>query len=153
MSIVGLILLLVLVYYSHNTNILYPNQKQLILSIFIFICILGMVAAVSPSRCSGFINPKKFLNPNKIDYEKEKVTENIKIEFKGHHPECNNFNNHRYNLFGRTYCAGCSGLFIGAVISIVGTIFYYFHWIDAFGSLIFFIGFTVVLLYLLEIYF
>lgn len=149
-SIAGLILLLVLVYYSPNTNIVYSNQKQLILSVFIVICSLGMVAAVSPSRCSGFISPKKFQKPKKIGNEKENVTENIKIKFKGHHPKCNDFNNHRYSLLGRTYCAGCSGLFIGAFISVIGTVIYYFYGIDGVGSLIFFIGFIAVLIYLLQ---
>jgi Flp pilus assembly protein TadB len=145
-SITGLILLLVLVYYSPNQSIIHSNQKHLILSLFIVICILGMIAAVSPSRCSEIIILKRKQKTNRIDNEKE----DIKMKFKGHHPECNDFNNHRYSLLGRTYCAGCSGLFIGAFISVVGTIIYNFYGIDAIGSLIFVIGFMAVLIYLLQ---
>jgi hypothetical protein len=107
-----------------------------------------MFAALSPSRCSEFISLKKFQRPYKIN--NENGYNNIKMKFKGHHPECNDFNNHRYKLLEKTYCAGCSGLFVGAFISVVGTVIYYFHGLDDFGSLIFLMGFTSVLIYLLQ---
>jgi len=59
-SIFGLFLLILLVFYAPNPKILYYFQKQLILSVFILICILGMVAAVSPSRCAEFLSLKHY---------------------------------------------------------------------------------------------
>ncbi len=50
------------------------------------------------------------------------------------------------------YCAGCTGLFIGALIAVIGTIIYNFYGIsDAHdGRLIFFIGFITLFVYLFQ---
>jgi len=150
-SIFGLLLLVLLIFYAPNPKILYYFQRQLILSIFFLICILGMVAAVSPSRCTAFLSLKQF---QKTDHKSNRIekSSNFGNTFKGHHPECDNFKTHTFSLMRKKYCAGCSGLFIGALIAVIGTIIYYFYGISdgIDGRLIFFIGFTSVLVYLLQ---
>jgi len=150
-SISGLFLLILLVLYSPNPKISYYFQKQLILSVFVLICILGMVAAVSPSRCAEFLSLRHY---QKSDHKSNKIEKrsNFGKKFKGHHPECDNFKTHTFSLMEKKYCAGCSGLFIGALIAVIGTIIYYFYGISDVidGRLIFFIGFTSVLVYLLK---
>ena len=129
---------------------MYPHQYQLFLSIFIFICILGMLAALSPSRCSQLSKFKSDRNSDlKIKFEDNNSS---KIEFKGHHPECDNFKTHTYNLMGNKYCAGCSGLFLGALIAAIGTLIYYFYPFqdENIGRIIFLTGFLFVLISLLE---
>jgi hypothetical protein len=148
-SISGLFLLGFLVFYTQNLGINYL-QRELILSIFILICLLGMFAAVSPSRCTEFLYLKK---DQKSDWKlDESDSSDIGNKFKGHHPDCDNFKTHTFSLNDTKYCAGCSGLFIGAFIAVIGTITYNFYGIpDAHdGRLIFFIGFITLFVYLFQ---
>lgn len=148
-SIIGLLILTLLVFYAPNSKIVYPNQNLLILSIFVFICILGMLASLSPTKCSELSIFKKnsYSNP-KQEFE-EYLPGNT---FKGHHPDCNNFKNHTYSFRGKKYCAGCSGLFSGALIAIIGTNIYYLYGINNqnTGQIIFLIGFISVLISLIQ---
>jgi hypothetical protein len=43
-----------------------------------------------------------------------------------HHPDCQRFSAHVVHMKGRVRCAACSGLLLGAVIALVGAIFYFF---------------------------
>ena len=74
---------------------------------------------------------------------------------RSHHPDCDNFKPHTYTLMGKKYCAGCTGLFIGALIAVIGTGIYYFYIISfgTGGELIFFMGFVSVLVALLQNFF
>ena len=110
-----------------------------------------MLAAVSPSRCTDVLSPKHYQKSNHR-FNNTGKNSNFGNKFKGHHPECDNFKSHTFSLMGKKYCAGCSGLFIGALIAVIGTIIYYFYGIsDGFdGRLIFFIGLIFVLVYLLQ---
>jgi hypothetical protein len=143
-SITGLFVLILLVIYAPHSETVYYLQKPIILSIFILICLVGMVAAVSPSRCVELSSSKKDQNPR--DYEGAN-----QAKFSGHHPKCENFITHTYTLRGRKYCAGCSGLFLGAIIGISGTISYYFLGLsDSYVFIIFFAGIVMVFLSLLQ---
>jgi hypothetical protein len=86
-------------------------QKELISAAFSAICILGIVAGISPSRCNRLVGHF----PEKPDRS-----------FRGHHPDCGNFSPHIIQIGGRTYCAGCTGLVIGAMIALIGTVIYAF---------------------------
>jgi hypothetical protein len=143
-SIAGLFALIFLVISAPNQETVFYLQKPIILSIFILICLMGMVAAVSPSWCIELSSLKKDQNPGDYEGAKQK-------KFSGHHPECENFMTHTYTLRGRKYCAGCSGLFIGAIIGILGTIAYYFIGLSQDSIfIIFFTGILMVLLSLLQ---
>lgn len=151
-SIAGLLILFFLVIFANNSKIVYPYQNPLILSIFILICILGMLAALSPSGCSRLF---EFKSDQNSDFKKNfNNDDRFKREFKGHHPECDTFKNHTYSLMGKKYCAGCSGLFLGAIIAIIGTLIYYFYGIpyNYTGSMIFLTGFLLVLISLFQNY-
>ena len=77
-------------------------ERQIIWILFITICFVGTIAAISPSILKGKINFN--------DEEKR---------FMGHHPSCKNFLNHTLELRGKRYCAGCLGLAIGGSTSII----------------------------------
>ena len=105
-----------------------------------------MVAAIFPTKCMGLLKIKKNIQVDNSVYK-----ESDKKEFRGHHPECDNFKNHTYTLMGKKYCAGCSGLFTGALIAVIGIIIYYFYGIPISNPyLIFVIGFLFVLTGLLQ---
>jgi len=97
-------------------------QKELISAAFSTICILGIVAGISPSRCNRLVGhfPTKETASNDQRTHPEKPDHS----FRGHHPDCGNFSSHIIQIGGRTYCAGCTGLVIGATIALIGTVFY-----------------------------
>jgi hypothetical protein len=45
---------------------------------------------------------------------------------KGHHFDCEGYVPHTVKLGGRTLCAACSGLLLGAVVAFFGTVTYFF---------------------------
>lgn len=99
-------------------------QKELISAAFSAICILGIVAGISPSRCNRLVGhfPTKETASNDQRAHPEKPDHS----FRGHHPDCGNFSSHIIQIGGRTYCAGCTGLVIGATIALIGTVIYAF---------------------------
>jgi hypothetical protein len=108
-----------------------------------------MVAAISPSRCIELSSLKKGQNYKGSDVKCYEISN--KKRFRGHHPDCEKFSTHTYTVRGRKYCAGCSGLFIGAVIGIMGTIiFYIFGLSDENILIIFYMGILLVVLSLLQ---
>jgi len=94
---------------------------------FAFICVLGIIAGVAPRYCS-------------FSLRGERHGEGVS----GHHPDCGSFGGHTVFFGGSQYCAGCSGLVIGAILSLVGLVTGYYpfdlqigFW---FGSILVFVG-------------
>jgi len=148
-SIVSLLILAFMIVYTPNAKNVYYFQEPAMSFIFILICILGMIAALSPSKCSALSSFKKPGNI-KIDQELDGYR-----GLRGHHPDCDNFKPHTYTLMGKKYCAGCTGLFTGALITVIGTGIYSFYRVSfgTDGELIFFVGFVSVMVALLQNFF
>jgi hypothetical protein len=49
---------------------------------------------------------------------------------KGHHLDCERFFPHTLQVKGRVLCAACSGLFLGALVAIIGTTVYFFAGVE-----------------------
>lgn len=124
-SFLGLCLLPILTFNNAQTSTILidtPLQRTLVGLIFVGICLLGMIAALLPSRCSQILH----LGRSKRAHHKSK--NNIieeKMGFKGHHPTCDNFSGHIIQFGSKIYCAGCLGMIIGAVIALLGSLFYF----------------------------
>jgi protein-S-isoprenylcysteine O-methyltransferase Ste14 len=85
----------------------YFTEQALVSSlIFAVICVLGIVAGLAPSWC----------------YFGSRSERRGGDGVAGHHPDCGRFTGHTVSLGGRVYCAGCSGLVLGAVFSLVGLV-------------------------------
>ena len=108
------------------------------------------MAAIHPSTCKGLM---KF--QNKIHEE----TPDKGIRFKGHHPDCNHFNDHTFLIREKKYCPGCSGLFLGAVIAVIGILLYFIEGLpfkglySLYGQILFPLGVSIVFLALFMIVF
>lgn len=137
---------------STNPSILpsIPWQNYISGIAFSIICVLGIMAGISPSRCSRPCHSTKkpqskstnssYTTPPKIPTGKQ-----------GHHPTCNHYTGHIIKVKGRVYCAGCSGLVTGAFLSLVGTVLYFFLAIPLYYPHFFFwLGFVMVVLGLLQ---
>jgi hypothetical protein len=88
--------------------------KRLVSIVYGGICILGIIASIYPNRCSQIYyfrvkNIKSYRNCSK----------DKKVRLRGHHPVCDKFSQHIVQLFGKEYCAGCLGMRLGAVISLL----------------------------------
>jgi len=124
-SIFGLILALPIAALTPASLEKLPQRKPLIGSLFVLICISGILAVFFPDKCSKTFHRRR---GGKLVI-KETGKGNFHMshsDFKGHHPDCGRFNAHLLRLNGQIFCAACTGLFIGAVIVLVGAIVYFF---------------------------
>ena len=105
-------------------------RKPVVGSIFASVCVLGSLAVFFPNACSRGFNFGKgqkrrgwFSFSFKRGFATSKSDSSV---LRGHHPTCDRFSSHVFNLDGRTYCATCSGLFLGALLALVGVVVYFF---------------------------
>lgn len=150
-SLCGLSLLVVITLFARLSAASFPLQKPLIVTIFVIICFLGILAGIYPTRCLNIFYVKGVKDSD--IYSSNSISkEGMKINIVGHHPTCGKFSNHVINYGNKTYCAGCTGLVIGAIISILGSLLYLFiSPINVTGNLPFFwIGFALVFLGLIQ---
>lgn len=147
LSLIGLTVLAVSTFTASISIINFDMQKQLIGSIFASICILGIILGIFPSRCSRILHFR-----TKSDKKEQNESETTTIGFVGHHPICGNFSAHILRFGSKTYCAGCTGLVLGAIISLLGISSYSFLDYDFGGNaaLVFWVGFIAVVCGLLQ---
>ena len=116
-------------------------QKPLIFSLFLLICFIGIIAGIYPIKCFNIIKFKQ-----KAGYKSKSANKHFKIKIEGHHPVCENFEFHIFNFKGKTHCAGCSGLVIGAFLSIFLIIIYLIYGLNLdYGFIIFIFGIMTTL--------
>jgi hypothetical protein len=131
-SLLGLILLATLTFGVPATLVVLSQQRLLTGSVFVAICILGMVAALYPSRCSGVLRFGK--DKGEHPHVKGVGTARSGAGFTGHHPACSGFSSHVFRIGDKVLCAGCTGLVAGAVASIAGSIPYLLLGFDVGGA-------------------
>ena len=106
-------------------NLVYTDLVSDVL--YVVICVLGIIAGVAPKYCN-------------FSSRSERHGSGVA----GHHPDCGRFEGHTVSFGGRVYCAGCSGLVIGAILALIGLAsgFYPFdHEIGFwFGAMLVFLG-------------
>lgn len=126
-SLFGLFLTAVLAFYplSIQENLFW--RKPLIGAVFTLICILGILAIFFPRKCSQTFFDKRgethAIDPD--DPKRFSFIFGIKIVH-GHHPTCEGFAGHEFQIGNKTFCAACTGLLLGALITIVGTALFFF---------------------------
>jgi len=151
-SFIGLFLLAALTFGTPTSKVNFPWQKAAIGSIFGIISLTGIIAGVYPSKCSRLLHFRTSIQSRRhYDLDQRNMGERV-ITFEGHHPSCGKFSTHVFQLGGKNYCAGCTGLVIGAVISLLGTAFYFSTGLclREMAMLIFWLGFVGVALGLLQ---
>ena len=92
-------------------------RKPFIGSLFSLICVLGIFATQFPNSCAGAFHFQKTTQGSAY----------LQNPTVSHHPACQEFSAHVVRVKGRVRCAACSGLLLGAVVSLVGAIFYFFY--------------------------
>ncbi|MEM3448671.1 MAG: hypothetical protein QXP38_07315 [Nitrososphaerota archaeon] len=110
-SFLGIFFVLVLGLNPPHSSGDLPFRKLIIGLSFVLICILGALASLFPKKCSTLVCYGS--NSATTPHDPKKLS-------KGHHPACKQFTSHTIVLHGHVICAGCTGLFIGALLSILG---------------------------------
>lgn len=117
LSITAIILILIMVIAKPNTtNTNNYVDKLFVAGIFFINCIFGISIAIYPSWW------KK--NKQKTNHTTNLKRPQTRRSFQGHHPDCNMFKNHIIFIKNKPRCAGCLGLIIGALTSILLIILY-----------------------------
>jgi hypothetical protein len=150
-SILGLGLLTILTFNQTVPKTDFTWQKPATGTIFSAICVLGIIAGLSPRRCSRathFKTTKETLPTTQKQFDGKEVS----ATFGGHHPTCGNFSAHVLSFGGRMLCAGCTGLVFGAIMSLVGSVLYFFAGLPIVESSenVFWLGFFAVVCGLLQ---
>lgn len=145
LSITGAIILLIITFFS-TPHIIDTNSKLFVGIIFNLSCVFGVSLALRP----GWY--KKNSKHQNGDLKDKKIKMH-KIKFRGHHPNCRKFNNHIINTKKKVYCAGCLGLALGSIISILLMSIYIFI-LDKLQSIFYLslpIGFIMIIIIYSEI--
>ncbi len=150
-SVLGLGLLAILTFNRAVPKTDFVWQKPATGLIFCAICVFGIIAGLSPRRClraTHFKTTKENLPTTQKRFNGEKASAN----FRGHHPTCGKFSSHVLSFGGKIVCAGCAGLVFGAILSLVGSIIYFFYGLSnvEFSEMVFWLGFFVVVCGLLQ---
>jgi hypothetical protein len=123
-SIVGLALIPVLVLQPYLEHFEFSIRHSLVGALYSAVCLLGVAAVFYPAKCRGLF--QKTQNPMP---QVHKPSSSVQI--RGHHPDCQNYSGNRIWVWGRGFCAACSGLLAGAIIALIGAALYFFVGLDA----------------------
>jgi hypothetical protein len=102
-------------------------RKPIVGSMFALVCVLGILAVFSPNTCSRVFERKKEQRwSGFIGFKRGDVASKCgSYALRGHHPSCEGFSSHVFRVGDKIFCATCSGLFMGAVIVLVGVAYYF----------------------------
>jgi len=82
------------------------------------VCVAGIVAALFPVACSGFLGIRRSLLESEGNLETRATRIFSLLLLHGHHPAGSGEKGHELWLGGKSYCATCFGLLAGAVVSL-----------------------------------
>lgn len=123
LSLIGLIFASVIIFYTPATQD-FPWRRPIIGLTYALVCILGSIAVFFPKKCSQLICSKdsahSTISPDPSQRYKKRTTSIFGFKLThGHHPDCEGFSDHEFQIGNKTFCAGCTGLLIGALVSLV----------------------------------
>jgi len=124
LSIVAGFFILLLAFFESSGDTLFGfYDKFLVALLFIVICLFGISLAFYPRWYKRFKSDKKV---ECIDEKDNKKTRRRK----GHHPDCIQFKKHTLKIKYKAICAGCLGLALGSIVSIVLICIYLFFTVN-----------------------
>jgi len=108
----GVALVAALLYQPHSA----PSSHDAglyVWGLFSALSLLGAAATLLPHLCGRAAVGAEALDPSRTS-----TLLGISVVH-GHHPPCGGFQGHEFAIDGKTYCAGCVGLLLGASTAIV----------------------------------
>jgi len=116
MSLFGVLLSMLLAFFPPSLHEDFGWRKPIVGSVFGLICVLGVVAAFFPKQCTNVLSFRKERGP----------AFHGDSELGGHHPHCGNFSPHVFQIENRRLCVACTGLTMGGLLALFGTVIYFF---------------------------
>jgi hypothetical protein len=92
-------------------------RRPLISTVYAVIGVGGIIAVFYPNKCRLMF--KKPVDSTSLNRPSAST-----VEFKGHHPNCENYSANRITIRSWVLCTACSGLLIGAIAAITGVAAY-----------------------------
>jgi hypothetical protein len=123
-AVFGLALVPLLLLQSNLQGVQLPFRRPFVGALYIVICIVGTVAVFYPGKCRMI-----FQKPN--DSTISEKSSASPVQFKGHHPDCDEFSGNRIAIRDRDFCAACSGLLVGAIAAMVGAFLFSLGFFDS----------------------
>ncbi len=148
-SVFGLVSIPLLLSQPGNYQIDILFGKPLIGSLYAGICIMGISAVFYPNKCE-----KAFMFKKQSEFleQSDRGVPLRRMHFSGHHPDCEAFSGNRITIQKVVLCAACTGMLVGAVVALIGTLFYFFVGFVPLPAApaIFFVGYGGLLLGLVQ---
>ncbi len=117
LSALGAVFLFGIVFQTLDSVLMVVQTEKLVVACFFsLLCAFGVLFALRPNWLKATLSKKNTTEKNK--------TNEIKQRFRGHHPDCFVFEHHRLICGKKTWCAGCFGLLIGCILSIILMLLY-----------------------------
>ena len=118
MSFFGVLLSIFFAFFPPSPSLYeaFVLRKPVVGFVFGVICVLGVFATFFPSQCTNV------LTFGKGDGRALHGDSNMS----GHHPGCENFSPHVFEIGGRRVCVACTGLTVGGLLALIGTFLYFF---------------------------
>jgi len=133
-SLFGLFLAGIMAFYPPVVEENFLWRKPIVGSIFGSICTLGILAVFFPKQCSGVFDFRKEERGSR-SYLNHFASHGTSSKIRGHHPDCESFSAHVFQVGKRTFCTACTGLLLGGLSAFAGTILYFFsNWRIEHGS-------------------
>ena len=120
-SFFGAVTITVLLLQPVNYHTNFTFTPTLIGSIYAAVCVLGICAVFFPKKCQ-----RTFMFKGGIKSSLDQSVTPKMAQYSGHHPDCLKFSANRIKIRNTVLCAACSGLLVGAVVVLVGAVFYFF---------------------------
>jgi len=125
-TLFGSFIILLMAIYPPTTIQVYFWRKPFVGSVLFLICAVGSLVAVSPTSCSATHKMQM------IETSKDSgIKTDSHVSSEGHHPDCGRFSGHTIQFKGTSYCAACTGLFIGGIMAMSLTVLYFFSGLSA----------------------
>jgi len=134
-SFFGLLLTGIFTVFPPASQHVFALRKPLTGALFSALCVLGMVAVFFPSKCSESLSIVKHVENTLPKQNSEAAEERgfqrtsnvlgVKLAH-GHHPLCEGFAHHEFQIGSKTFCVACMGLFSGASATLPAAAAYFF---------------------------
>jgi uncharacterized protein YggT (Ycf19 family) len=96
-------------------------RKPLIGTVFAVICFLGIAGSLSPEKCVESFGHGRGV----YTAVSSPRASGLAVGTKGHHYDCGRFASHTIKVNSHVLCAACTGLFLGGVGALLGTLLYF----------------------------
>jgi len=117
MSFFGVLLSVLFAFFPPSLHEDFVLRKPIVGSVFGLICVLGVLAAFFPKQCANLLD---------FGEGKGRALHGDFAGAGGHHPSCENFSPHVFEIGDRRFCVACTGLTVGGLLALVGTFLYFF---------------------------